>query len=149
MATLSLSEGLKKFKIEAEENLLKLMRQSTQDLAREANTPIANGGRMPVDTGFLRNSLVITMDGESDPPFKGQGLNKDQLRAQGRTAGPAGNLIKLAGSELGDIVYLTWTAHYAMYVERGGRGPARLFAQGAADKWPFFVERNARRLASG
>ena len=34
-----------------------VLQQATQAVINEANTPVAKGGRMRVDTGFLRNSL--------------------------------------------------------------------------------------------
>ena len=42
------------------------MRQSVLDLLEEANTPVAKGGNMPVDTGTLRASLSVTINDPSD-----------------------------------------------------------------------------------
>ena len=43
--------------------LLVLARMSTQDLVDEAQTPVAKGGKMRVDTGFLRASGQMSLNG--------------------------------------------------------------------------------------
>lgn len=106
-----------------------VFKQSSQDVFEIAQTPVAQGGNMPVDTGFLRNSLV-------------SGLN-------GTTAmtGADGYVMTIAGAELGDTIQGYWTADYARHVEYGANGRApRFFARNAAAQWQAIVDKNARAV---
>lgn len=40
------------------DQMLRVAKQSIQDTVRVAQKPVAQGGGMPADTGYLRNSLV-------------------------------------------------------------------------------------------
>lgn len=105
-----------------------IVRQSAQDVIEDAQETVARGGRMPVDTGFLRNSLV------SD-------LNGAQV-AQGE----GGYVLALAQMQGGDVIRFGWTADYALHVEYGARGiPGRHFVGVAASRWQEFVDAAARR----
>jgi hypothetical protein len=59
----SFSAQVSGFRDRTKEKLKAIVQQSTQDLFETANTPKANGGRLPVDTGFLRNSFVTALNG--------------------------------------------------------------------------------------
>lgn len=113
----------------SEERSLAVFKQSAQDVMREASKPKAQGGNMPVDTGFLRNSLTHEVDGT--PVAKGADAY----------------VLAIAGMKLGQVYTGTWTAAYAMAVHYGSRGRApALFAALAAQRWPEFVRTNARKL---
>lgn len=103
-----------------------IVRQSTQDVIADAQRTTAQGGNMPVDTGFLRNSLVSQLDG------------REVAR------GPESYVVAIAGYALGDPMRFGWIADYALLVELGARGRAgRHFAGAAAAKWSSVVRRNA------
>lgn len=105
-----------------------VVKQSAQDVGDLAQRPVAKGGNMPVDTGFLRNSLVAGLNGTT-------GLS-----------GPDAYVLAIAGMELGDSVMFGWTANYARYVEYGTRGRAgRFFMLSAAQEWQAIVARNAEK----
>ena len=109
-----------------------VFKQSAQEIAEDANTPTARGGRMRVDTGFLRNSQSADLNsrpsGPSDPDTENQG-NPEQVS------------LVIAGARTSDTIYVGWTANYARYREaRDG------FAEGAAKKWPAIVRRNSARI---
>lgn len=114
-----------------------IFRESAQDLLEEANTPEAQGGKMPVDTGFLRNSSAASTDGM--PGSDG--------------AVPALVFLRL---EVGQSVWVGWTAAYAMRMEHGFYGEDKLgrtyaqagkgFARAAAQNWPFIVQRAAVKV---
>lgn len=121
---------VKAFAEKAKAMQLAVFRESAQRLMEEANTPEGQGGRMPVDTGFLRNSVAASLegmptDGAMDPP------------------------LVFAGMELGQAVWAGWTAKYAMRMEHGfygedskGRTYAQAgkgFARAAAQRWDFIV----------
>lgn len=112
-----------------------VMRESIQDVLDIAQTPVAKGGRMPVDTGNLRNSLVSGLNGSFG------------------ASGADGYVLTLAGMELGDEARFGWTAPYALRMELGFTGMdslGRKYQQGgrhfvgtAAAQWPSIVARNA------
>ena len=116
---------------------LAIFRESAQRLMEEANTPEGQGGRMPVDTGFLRNSSAASLegmptDGARDPP------------------------LVFAGMDLGQTVWAGWTAAYAMRMEHGFYGEDSLgrtyaqagkgFARAAAQRWDFIVSEVAAEV---
>ncbi len=73
------------------------------------------GGKMPVDTGFLRGSLAASKTG---------------MPAGG--AGPP-ELVLLT-TKLGDSIFMGWTANYAIFMEaRYG------FQRSAAQNWNYIV----------
>lgn len=119
-----------------------VVRQSAQDVLEDASRPVAQGGNMPVDTGFLRNSLVVGLNVEpTGPGEKPEGYSN--------TGAPAVELA-IAGFDLGDTISARWTANYAKHVEYGARGRAgRAFVRQAAQKWAAFVSANAARLLNG
>lgn len=112
-------------------NLL-IMKQSLRDMLQNAQRPVRTGGRMPVDTGFLRNSLQAGLNAStafSGPIEPGQYLRViDQLKA-------------------GDTFVAAWMAPYAGFVEFGTTGqPARRFLGAAMAQWSFFVKQNTTRF---
>lgn len=120
------------------EDIMAVVKQSVQDVMSDAQQPKARGGRMPVDTGYLRNSLVSALNGTTS------------------ITGPASYGLVIARMEAGDIFESGWLAEYAMRIEFGFKGtdakgrrynqaPA-FFLRGAAQKWPRFVRANAMRF---
>lgn len=121
--------SLKRFGERVQARALDVARQSIQDVVEDAQTPKAKGGRMPVDTGFLRNSLA-------------SGINRD-------FGAPDANsyIVTILGMKLGDVAHFAWTAEYAIFQELGtSKMSGNHFVGAAAAKWPQFVEANARRI---
>lgn len=112
------------------EQMLRVAKQSLQDTIHIAQTPVAQGGEMPVSTGFLRNSLITTVGGQSSAE------NADSY------------ILGLANLELGTPFNVAWVAeyaiarHYAVGVGQGGG----LWRDKAAQKWPQIVAENAKRV---
>ncbi len=120
---------LEDFADKTADTLEAVAKQSIQDVFEEAQTPVAQGGRMPVDTGFLRNSLQAGLNGTTS------------------LTGPDAYVLAVAGMELGDVVFGGWTAEYAVHVEFGAQGrPARAFMRSAAQQWQDIVNRNAKAV---
>ena len=122
--------------------LTALLRNSVQSLAKEASTTIPNGGRVPVKTGYLARSVVIS----NQPPSI-------------LTYGPV-NPNALSGAatlEPGDTVYIGWQASYARRQNYGFTGTDALgrrynqagygFAEATAAKWPAIVKAEAAKIA--
>lgn len=106
-----------------------IFRQTVQTLAHRSNTPIAQGGKLPVDTGFLRASQAGSRIGMPYGPTKGQ---RNQVYAT-PFAGPIELIV--AQSNIGDTVWIGWTAEYAIYMEaRYG------FMRSEAQNWQFIVQ---------
>lgn len=107
-----------------------IFRTSAQRVMEIASTPKAQGGRMPVDTGFLRNSRAASTTG-----LPGSG-------------GPPPELI-FATLQVGQTVWAGWTAKYARRLEYGFYGAdslGRVYSQAgnaylrtAVQQWPQIV----------
>lgn len=117
-----------------------IFKQSAQEVFSKAQTPVAQGGNMPVDTGFLRNSFVAGLNGSTS------------------LTGPDAYVAAIAGAKLGDVVFGGWTAKYAARMEFGFFGQDSLgrtynqagmgFARKAVMQWQQIVERNAAKVRS-
>ncbi len=93
-----------------------------------AQKPVAAGGNMPIDTGFLRESLQTGLNGS-------HGLT-----------GPESYVFTIAGSEIGDTILGGWTVEYARHVHYGTRGSnGRMWVSLAAQHWQQIVADNAKR----
>lgn len=73
-------------------------KQAIQDMTDDIQRPRAKGGRMPVDTGFLRNSAGAALNSSPD----------------------TGNLSSLEGAlirmQIGDTYTFGWGANYARFM---------------------------------
>lgn len=117
---------IKAFADKSKEKIEAVVKQSAQEVFSIAQTPKAQGGRMPVDTGFLRNSLIAELNGA-------------------KVAGGAdAYVLAVAGLELGDVVFAGWTANYARHMEYGtSKTPGNFYMLSAAQQWQQIVARNA------
>ena len=99
-----------------------VLKDATQTVISVAQTPKSKGGRLPVDSGNLRNSLQSSIAGGAS----GEGASSYIL--------VAGNM------KGGDLATFTWTAEYAAAVNNGNRGrPGAHFVEGAVNQWPAIV----------
>lgn len=122
----SFTAQIKAFTERSKEKIEAVVKQSAQEVFSIAQTPIAQGGRMPKDTGFLQGSLVSEINGA----VVGEGTDSYTLA--------------IAGMEIGDVVFAGWTAKYARHQEYGAQGRAgNFFMLNAAQQWQAIVARNA------
>lgn len=77
--------------------------ESTQRTIKIAQTPKAKGGKLPLDTGFLRASGRTSLTGMPTGPTRGE---KDQIYTSPET-------VTFSGVKLGMSVFFGWTAVYA------------------------------------
>lgn len=103
--------------------------------------PIANpsrggkgGGKMPVDTGFLRASGQVSLSGMPQGPTRGE---KDQSYEYDANQ----TEVTLAGVKAGDRIWFGWTAAYAAKMELYYG-----FLASAVQRWNEIVERNTNRI---
>lgn len=122
------------------EKMLAVVKNSIQEVVDDAQTPVKEGGRMRVDTGFLRSSGVSELNKIPSGPTEGRK----------REQGEAGVLYKynkdflipiLAKMKIGDKFYFGWTAKYAAVRELYDG-----FMETAVMKWSEIVENQVRRL---
>ncbi len=133
----SLTADIEDFVKETDARLLALARASLQDLVLNMQEPVSKGGRMRVDTGFLRNSGAANLGampvGESDRPSDAKpgqyNWTDDRL------------VIVLAKMEMGDTFYFGWTANYARYRELYDG-----FMEAAVQQWGRIVAFNTDTL---
>jgi hypothetical protein len=121
-----------------------VFKESVQELANRVQTTRNAGGRMRVDTGFLRASLMAST---SAMPL----IDPKKGPVEGQTYAFDAEVIEavIAGSELGDTIYLGYTAAYAAHREYGARGQAPdAFVRTAAQQWPQIVDEKAAELKS-
>ena len=124
MANVTIAEWVAK----SEARLDAVWKTAAQDIAREVQTPRAKGGRMPVDTSFLRNSF--SADVNKTPSGNGNSAY---------TSGPISIVINRA--KIGDSVVFGWNTNYAVYME------ARYsFVRHAAQNWQQIVIKAAQKV---
>ena len=124
MANVTIAEWVAK----SEARLDAVWKTAAQDIAREMQTPSAKGGKMRVDTSYLRNSF--SADINKTPSGNGNSAY---------TSGPISIVINRA--KIGDSVVFGWNTNYAVYME------ARYsFVRHAAQNWQQIVNKAAKKV---
>lgn len=110
-------------------------RETAQRVMEEANKPESQGGKMPVDTGFLRNSVAASHSGM---PRTGSGPVE----------------LVIATTRLDQPLWIGWTAAYARRMEYGYMGTdgagrsysvrGKGFMRSATQQWRSIGEAAAR-----
>lgn len=129
-----------------DKRMLALMRQSLQDVINEAQLPVAKGGRMRVDTGFLRASGQASLSGMPTGPVRG---DPNALPGSYPSADNYSDTASIAlvlgehaeGLKIGSIFYFGWTANYAKYREVYDG-----FLEGALQHWARVVAFNTETI---
>ena len=108
--------------------------EAAQRTVEIMQTPVAKGGRLRVDTGFLRASLVGTIgQGSFTPRDKPEGATSFSYDAG------AINLV-IAGAAPSDAITVGYVARYAAAREYGARGqPGDAFVRLASQQWQRVV----------
>lgn len=99
----SFAKEVAAFADKAKRRQLAIFRESTQRVAQRAGVPEAMGGKMPVDTEFLRNSVGASTSGMP-------------------SAGAQPPELVLLTVQVGDTVWVGWSAAYALRMEYGFQG---------------------------
>ena len=130
-----------KWVADTEKNIMAVIKNSIEDLVDEASVPVKSGGKMPVDTGFLRLSGTGAVN--QMPEGEGRGRNRNLgeigvIYQSNPTGAIKPMLIKF---EMGDTFYFGWTAIYAplMNIKYG-------FLDSAVQNWSDIVANNVRKL---
>lgn len=126
----SFTAQLRNISQKTEEKMIRIARQSIDDVVADAQTPVAKGGSMPVDKSFLRNSLISSVNGA-------------QVAKGGDTY-----TLAIAQLKPGDYLRFGWSADYARArhykPEDFGQGGG-MWRDKAAAKWQSIVDKNTRR----
>lgn len=129
---------------ESRDRLLKVARQSIQDVVEEAQTPVGKGGRLRVDTGFLRASGASSLTGMPYGPDKRMSDVPGSYPSPAEYTTDAKVSVNLANLKMGDHFYFGWTANYAKVRELYDG-----FLVAALQNWQQIVQRNAEKLKAG
>lgn len=111
-----------------------VFKQSVQDVIEDAQKPTAKGGRMRVDTGFLRNSGNASLSGMPSGAAKGS-----KESSYDWNEGPV--LLRINALKLGQTIWFGWTANYARHRENKDA-----FLRMAVLKWKKYVESNTAEM---
>lgn len=132
---LSFGEQMKNWRNKTALRMELVFQESVQEIGREANEPRAKGGNMPVDTGFLINSLTSAINSvPSGPSVAPEGYRSTDWDA-------TSFILTVNNAKIGDRVVIGYTANYAQYMEaRYG------FLRLAAQNWPQIVKRVTSRV---
>lgn len=133
MATFSATIGDWAKRVQGAEEAV--FREATQELVSELNSLV------PVDTGFLRASLRASTSAMPVMSLDNPG---------GTHTIDAGSVeLVIAGSDIGDTIYLGYTARYGAHVHYGAKGrPGRPWVMMAAQRWPQIVASKAAEVRS-
>lgn len=99
-----------------EKRMIAVVRLSLQDVINEAQQSVYKGGRMRVDTGFLRASGQASLTGMPSGPTRGE-KKEPGAYDKGDDAISATVQTSLQNLEIGNTFYFGWTAEYARYRE--------------------------------
>ncbi len=123
-----------------------LLRSSVQELAKEAGSTIKNGGRVPVASGNLGRSVVVS---NTPPTMDARGVKHETPRDN------AGGIEAIVP---GKDVFIGWTPQYSRRANYGFVGTDSLgrtynqsgygFAESTAAKWEGIVKVQAAKIAN-
>ena len=131
---MSFSGDIRKHSDKYQKRMRAVYRNSVQEVAEDANTPVVKGGNMRVATGFLRNSQAFNLGQMPSGPTRGE---PNQHYTSRIGAGP----VEILGRwQPGNTVFVGWTANYARF-----RNAKDGFMSLAAQKWNSIVRRNAEK----
>lgn len=121
MSTGTFDKQVKDITRRVEDLLLAAVKNTIRKVVEEAQTPVREGGKMRVDTGFMRWSGTAALN---EMPA---GLTKGRLRKKGEEGVLPEYAMKEVGGKMlnsvlvdmkvGDIFYFGWTAEYAPHWE--------------------------------
>lgn len=127
------------------QQMLSVVKNAIRKTVEEAQRSDDDGGKMRVDTGFLRWSGTASLN--SIP----SGLSQGRLRQKGEVGvlpeyvmdNEGGKMLNecLINMKLGDVLYFGWTARYAKYREIYDG-----FMVSAVNNFNFYINEEARRL---
>lgn len=129
---------------DTEEKMLAVVKNSIQEVVEDAQTPLSKGGKIHVDTGFLRSSGQAQLNQIPVGQTEGRERADGEIGVLPEYAVPDNAdyiLPTLAKMKIGDVFYFGWTARYAQIREIYDG-----FMESAVMKWKQIVDGQIRRL---
>ena len=120
----------------SDKRLTALMRASLSDVVDNAQQSTAKGGRMRVDTGFLRASGQASLTGLPTGPVRGERTEPNSYSYDNASV-----TVTLGDLKLGATWFFGWTANYARYRELYDG-----FLEGALQHWGRIVAFNTETI---
>lgn len=132
----NISVDVEKFITLVQKRVDLIVKDAIQQVVLGATVPKAQGGRMPVDTGFLRNSMVAAIGtypvGPSTPDSDPMGVP------------PTVSIMPTVNQwDLTEPLYIGFSANYARQQEA-----ANGFIEAEVQKWPQTVRESIGKLAA-
>lgn len=129
---------------ETEERIDAVFKLATQELFYGTLKPVGEGGRMRVDTGFLRGGFTASLD---NPVLE----SRSRPDSEGTYSLDVGAIsLTIASANIGQTVYGMFTANYARPREYGSRGkPGDGFVMTNAAQWQDYVDEAALVVRNG
>lgn len=134
----NLSATIRKWVEKNRELLDVIVKESARDLIEEAQLSDDKGGKMKVDTGFLRASGQVSFTGMPSGPIRDPKATKNQYDDGNK---PIATLTLLNNYKSGQTIYFGWSASYAIYREAYDG-----FLISAVQNWQTIVNRNTANL---
>lgn len=136
----SFENQVRQFDVKARQALRVVARESVQDVISIAQTTVGAGGRMRIDTGFLRASIqaaLHTMPSGPTAPKKGakKGQHKTQVAGE-----PVAVTLLQWDPYTSARLFVGWTAAYARTREYHDS-----YLEGAVELWDQIVKRAAKK----
>jgi hypothetical protein len=136
---------------ESKVRILTVFQEATQAMFYGVLSPVGGGGRMRVDTGFLRASFAVSLDN----PILRVEKNPSPRRSDDGggikfpfDSGPISLVINQA--DVGQTIYGMFTANYARPREYGARGkPGDGFVMTNAARWQDYVNEATLKVKAG
>jgi len=134
---MSFSKDVRKFTAKYQKRLEATAKTAVQDLEGEISTVTGDGGRLRIDTGFLRVSFGWGLGNMPAGPTKGE-PGVDYRNSETLTGDPLA--VALAKWDFSQPLYGGFSANYARFREfRDG------FVRGGTEKWDSIVSSAAKR----
>jgi hypothetical protein len=128
------------------EDTMNVLRMSAQDVIDKMQTPTAKGGNMPVDTGFLRSSLVAKI-GDMPSGMKTREKSGKNAYASENAALDTTITLVINNMKAGDVLWAIYLANYAGYQEYGTKYmTGHAFVRLAAQNWQSIVAQNVAKV---
>lgn len=136
VSNLTFSAQVSEWVRQTEQRMTAVFRESTQRVVEDMQS------RIPVDTGFLKSSIQVSTNGPAP-------MSRPRPDGGSFAYQPTAAVLAIAGAEIGDTIYASYTANYAAHVNYGtSKMAGRQFVGLAAQRWPAIVDEVCRELQS-
>jgi len=139
-STQSATATVKKFIGKSERRLEAITKQSVQDLIEQVQLPTGKGGRMRIDTGFLRASGQASLNGMPTGPSRPVS-SEPTFYNDGSGEVPDTVVLTIARFKMGGRIWFGWTANYAKHREAHDA-----FLRLGVQNWQSIVDKNVQLM---